>query len=633
MPAWVIDEYGRNDVLRFTDSALTPSVNFSSEVVIKVHATSLNPIDISMRGGYGSSVLKLRREPLSLGQRGSEFPVILGRDVSGVVVDCGSGVSLVNPGDEVWAAVPPWKQGSLAEFVILNENEVSVKPRSLSHAQAASIPYVASTAWSALVHAGGLNPDNTANKRVLIIGASGGVGTFSVQLLKAWGAHVTATCSTDAETLVRSLGADDVVDYRTGDSERQLQSREKFDVILDNVGGDTEKWALGLLRPWTGAKFITLVTPFIMNTDTLGLVDGLLLSGMTLHTKAITNVCRGVFYRWGIYAPDGSALDQIRELVDSGKILPVVESQFPFSEVPEAFLKVEGGHARGKTVITLIEEEEGVESVVPHEEEMPPPPQTSREHSTTSQAQDTTHSETKQPETAESLLEQAVLAQAVFAEAMAQSAQTAQAESPEPGEMMLPDIAGPVDTAQADTAQADTAQSVETSEDVKTETAEPVKMSQSDEEQLLDRAEPMELAQADIAPSVDTAQADIAPSVDTAQADIAPSVDTAQADIAPCVDTAQAVDSAEPVEMRETVQMEPEAAGEESADRSQANVTQSVERTPPDETVQSEDVMGVERERAETVQAEAAERQELSQPKDSGPQGEPPAGAGPANTA
>uniref|UniRef100_A0AAY5KUF6 Alcohol dehydrogenase-like N-terminal domain-containing protein n=1 Tax=Esox lucius TaxID=8010 RepID=A0AAY5KUF6_ESOLU len=125
MSAWVIDEYGNNGVLRFTEEATAPSISSGDDVLIRVHAASLNPIDIAMRAGYGSILLKLRRDLMSLGQNASEFPIILGRDVSGVVVDCGSGVTHFTPGDEVWAAVPPWKQGSLAELVSLSEYELS----------------------------------------------------------------------------------------------------------------------------------------------------------------------------------------------------------------------------------------------------------------------------------------------------------------------------------------------------------------------------------------------------------------------------------------------------------------------------------------------------------------------------
>ncbi|KAK2890081.1 reticulon-4-interacting protein 1 homolog, mitochondrial-like isoform X2 [Channa argus] len=358
MSAWVIDQYGTNEVLRYIDEIPIPTVSSVSEVMIKVHAASLNPLDISMRGGYGAKLLKLRRNPMCV-MDNTEFPLILGRDVSGVVVDCGSEVTHFAPGDEVWAAVPPWKQGSFAEFVTLTENEVSHKPKLLSHTEAASIPYVASTSLSALVNAGGLCRDSSSNKRVLITGGSGGVGTFSIQLLKAWGAHVTVTCSQNAEGLVRGLGADEVVDYTAGDPADHLEVMEKFDVILDNVGEDTEEWAMGLLKPWSGAKYVTLVTPLLHNTDSMGLLDGTFHAGFNLQTKAIQNILsRGVFYRWGFYAPDGPGLDEIRDLVDAGKILPVVEAQFPFSQVPQAFQKLEQGHARGKTVVRVADDDD-----------------------------------------------------------------------------------------------------------------------------------------------------------------------------------------------------------------------------------------------------------------------------------
>ncbi|KAI4801749.1 hypothetical protein KUCAC02_019624 [Chaenocephalus aceratus] len=361
MPGWVIDQYGTNGVLTYTEDIPVPTVNSPNDVMIKVYAASLNPLDIAMRGGYGATLLKLKRHPMSVlgSDYGSEFPLILGRDVSGVVVDCGSEVTHVAPGDEVWAAVPPWKQGSLAEFVTLTEYEVSHKPKSVSHAEAASIPYVANTALSALVNAGGLCRDSSSNKRVLITGGSGGVGTFSIQLLKAWGAHVTVTCSQNAEGLVRGLGADEVVDYTAEDASEQLEMMEKFDVVLDNVGGETEQLALGLLKPWSGAKYVTLVTPLLPNTDSMGLLNGMCQAGSSLQSKAVQNILSGgVFYRWGFYAPDGPALDDVSRLVDAGKILPVVEAQFPFTQVPQAFQKLEQGHARGKTVVRVTEEDD-----------------------------------------------------------------------------------------------------------------------------------------------------------------------------------------------------------------------------------------------------------------------------------
>ncbi|XP_053237555.1 reticulon-4-interacting protein 1, mitochondrial isoform X2 [Podarcis raffonei] len=354
MPSWVIDRYGKNDVLRFTNNMMFPLINFPNEVIIKVHAASLNPIDVNMRSGYGAAAIRMKRDPLHITSTGSEFPLTLGRDVSGVVMECGLDVKYFKPGDEVWAAVPPWKQGTLSEFVLASGNEISRKPRCLSHTQAASLPYAGLTAWSAIHLAGGLNQDNCINKRVLIFGAAGGVGTFAIQLMKAWGAHVTAVCSQDASELVKRLGADDVIDYKSGSVEEQLKTLPLFDFILDNVGGSTEKWAPDFLKKWSGATYVSLITPFLVNMDRLGVADGMLRTGMTFSSKTFKHLCKGVHYRWAFFAPSGPYLDEIADLVDAGKIHPVIDQVFSFSDVPKAFQKMEEGHARGKTDGILV---------------------------------------------------------------------------------------------------------------------------------------------------------------------------------------------------------------------------------------------------------------------------------------
>lgn len=352
MQAWVIDRYGDNDVLRYNKNVMFPIIHYPNEVIVKVRAASLNPIDVTMRSGYGAATLNMRRDPLNVKSTGSEFPLILGRDVSGVVMECGLDVSYFKPGDEVWAAVPPWKQGTLAELVVVSGNELSHKPKRLSHLQAAALPYVTLTAWSALVNTGGLNKNNCKGKRILIIGASGGVGTVAVQMLKLWGAHVTAVCSGNAAEIMMRLGADHVVNYKSENVEQQLRKLDLFDFILDNVGGDTEKWVLQHLKTWSGAKYVTLVTPFLLNTDRLGVADGMMQTGATIASKALKHLCRGVHYRWGFFIPSGPTLDEIAELVDADKLIPIIDQIFTFSDVPKAFQKMESGHARGKIVIT-----------------------------------------------------------------------------------------------------------------------------------------------------------------------------------------------------------------------------------------------------------------------------------------
>ncbi|KAG9470033.1 hypothetical protein GDO78_019044, partial [Eleutherodactylus coqui] len=319
MPAWIIDKYGGNDVLRFSDNLLFPILNYPNEVIIKVHAASVNPIDVNMRNGYGAKSLNMTRDPLHLKTSSTEFPLILGRDVSGTVMECGLSVKYFRPGDQVWAAVPPWKQGTLAEFVLANANEVSLKPKSLSHTEAASLPYVLLTAWAALVHSCGLSKEKCPGKRVLIIGSSGGVGTAAIQLLKAWGAHVTAVCSGNAFALMKNLGADDVIDYTVARVQEQLKTRDLFDAILDNIGGSSEELALHYLKPWSGATYVTLVTPFLYNNDQLGIADGMMRTGVTLASKVMKHYYKGIHYRWGFFAPSGPTLDEIGELVDAGK--------------------------------------------------------------------------------------------------------------------------------------------------------------------------------------------------------------------------------------------------------------------------------------------------------------------------
>uniref|UniRef100_H3CIN0 Reticulon 4 interacting protein 1 n=1 Tax=Tetraodon nigroviridis TaxID=99883 RepID=H3CIN0_TETNG len=340
MPAWVIDKYGNNDVLRFTKNASFPVISYPNEVIVKVFAAGLNPIDVAMRGGYGAATFSMQRDPLNITQSGSEFPLVLGRDVS---------IRIPEPPSD-----PPTSPGNISIFAIEGSTLVSHKPKSMSHTEAAAIPYVATTVWSALVNTGGLTKENCGTKRILILGGSGGVGTFAIQFLKAWGAHVTVTCSHNAQHLVRALGADCVVDYTAGPVKELLEALGwKFDLILDNVGGETECWAPSLLQPWRGSKYITLVTPFLQNTDMLGIADGMVKTAASLAASVFRHMVKGVHYRWGFFAASGPALDEIRDMVHARQVQAVVEDMFGFSQVPEAFQRIEKGHARGKTVVQI----------------------------------------------------------------------------------------------------------------------------------------------------------------------------------------------------------------------------------------------------------------------------------------
>lgn len=323
-------------------------------MLIEVHAASVNPIDVLLRGGYGASTLRLMKQSQEK-ETHLEFPITLGRDFSGVVVKTGRGIhkSQFKPGDEVWGALGPTRPGTHAQYVLGSAKEISKKPASLSHVEAASIPYVATTTWAAMCTAGGMTRHNARGKRVLLLGASGGLGLFATQLFKAWGAEVTATCRSDAADLVLSHGADITVDYTTPSAWRDLEHLQGFDYILDTVGGDAPEHALNLLRQMNLSKYISIKTPLLNNNDQFGVVGGLAKSALSLGMQALQGYRSGNQVLWAFFVPNSKALEHVAQLVDQGRIKPVVEKVFPFEEGHKAFEKVEGKHTRGKTVIDM----------------------------------------------------------------------------------------------------------------------------------------------------------------------------------------------------------------------------------------------------------------------------------------
>ncbi|KAL9968522.1 hypothetical protein ACROYT_G020629 [Oculina patagonica] len=353
MEAWSINEYGSNDVLNLSRQPL-PRLRKATDILVRVHAASVNPLDFRMRSGYGQTLLNLWRKL----EKVNEFPLILGRDFSGEVVKTGRLARRFKQGDQVWGTPSVIAGGTHGEFVAASQDEISIKPSNWMHSEAASLPYVACTVWTALVSRAGLKPNRCHDKRVLVLGGSGGIGSFAIQLLKAWGAYVGSTCSADAVDLVAGLGADLVVDYSAASAMEELATSGGFDVILDPFGGDIGETYARLLSKWKGSMFVTLAPPVLSNTDKLGASLGLLSAGQSFTSTAFQEaLCGGSLVLWGFFSPNGAALDHIRSLCQSGKIKPVVQEVFPFSKTNEAYAKLESGHARGKIVISMILEE------------------------------------------------------------------------------------------------------------------------------------------------------------------------------------------------------------------------------------------------------------------------------------
>jgi NADPH:quinone reductase-like Zn-dependent oxidoreductase len=323
MKAIVYTKYGPPDVLQLKEvEKPTPKDN---EVLIKIHASSLNALDWRM----------LRADPFFIRLMGGGLlkpkNKILGVDVAGVVEAVGKDVNQIQPGDEVFGDVSGVGGGSFAEYVCTRKNMLALKPANMTFEEAAAVPLAAVTALQGLRDNGKIQ----AGQKVLINGASGGVGTFAVQIAKSFGAEVTAVCSSRNLEMARSIGADRVIDYT---KENFTKSGQRYDLIFAANG---YHWIFDYRRALRlGGIFVMAGGPVSQLFQVMFL--GPLIS-MTGRRKIKTFVAR----------PNQKDLVFITELLDTGKVKPVIDRHYTLSEVPEAIRYLEEGHARGKVVITF----------------------------------------------------------------------------------------------------------------------------------------------------------------------------------------------------------------------------------------------------------------------------------------
>ena len=325
MKAIVYTEYGSSDVLHLKD--VEKPVPADDEVLVKVHAVSLNAADLHL----------LRADPFLI-RLSSGFlkpkHTILGSDIAGRVEAVGSNVTQFKPGDEVFGDISACGWGGFAEYVCVRENALVLKPTNLSFEQAAAVPMAAVTALQGIRHAGQIRP----GQKALINGASGGVGTFAVQLAKSFGAEVTAVCSTRNLETARSIGADQVIDYTKEDF---ATNGQQYDLILAANGDRSISDYKRALSP-TG---VYVQTGGSMGQMTQAMIQGPWIS-MT-GSKKMGNM--------GVAKPNQNDLVFMKELLESGKVKPVIDRCYPLSEVPDALRYLEEGHARGKVVITVAQ--------------------------------------------------------------------------------------------------------------------------------------------------------------------------------------------------------------------------------------------------------------------------------------
>lgn len=323
MQAIVYTQYGSPDVLQLREvAAPQPAEN---EVLVKVHATGLNAAD-----RYALSGRPFIARLMTGGLRRPKH-TILGADVAGVVEAVGRGVTQFRPGDAVYGDLSGVGSGGLAEYVCAPEGVWTLKPQSISFEQAAAVPMAAVTALQGLRDKGQLRP----GQQVLVYGASGGVGTFAVQIAKALGAEVTAVCSTRNVDMARSLGADHVIDYTRQDF---AQNGQRYDMIL----------AVNGYRPL--AHYRRALAPggvYVMVGGAMSQIFQALLLGPLLSARGGGKIVSLTA------KPNRTDLAYVGELLQAGKIRPVMDKCYPLREAPEAFRYLEREHARGKVVINV----------------------------------------------------------------------------------------------------------------------------------------------------------------------------------------------------------------------------------------------------------------------------------------
>jgi NADPH:quinone reductase-like Zn-dependent oxidoreductase len=332
MRAFVIDRYGSGARLRAGDMP-DPEMR-DEDVLVEVHAAGVNLLDSKIRSGEFKLILPYRP------------PLILGHDVAGVVVRVGSRVRRFRPGDDVYARPADGRIGAFAERIAIKEDDVALKPKALSMEEAASIPLVGLTAWQALIERAQLRK----GQKVLIHAGSGGVGTFAIQLAKHVGATVATTTSTANVDLVRSLGADVVVDYKKEDFADVLRD---YDVVLNSLDKVTLEKSLRVLKP--GGRLISISGPpdpdfgrDIGASWMVRLITRVLSSRIRAKARR-----RQVSYAFLFMRANGDQLTQMTSLIESGVIRPVIDRVFPFDATADAMAYVEAGRARGKVVVKV----------------------------------------------------------------------------------------------------------------------------------------------------------------------------------------------------------------------------------------------------------------------------------------
>ncbi|CGF88183.1 MULTISPECIES: NADP-dependent oxidoreductase [Bacillus] len=331
MKAMIIDRYGKVP-MRMAEVP-TPEIN-EYEVLAEIHAASINPIDFKIRDGKVKMLLKY------------EMPLILGNDFSGVITKVGSKVTRFKVGDEIYARPRKNKIGTFAEYIAIHEDDIALKPKNLSFEEAASIPLVGLTSYQALHDIMQLQK----GQKILIHAGSGGVGTFAIQLAKIMGAIVTTTASEAGANLVTSLGADEIINYKTEKFEDILKN---YDAVFDTIGGATLEKSFNIIKRGGNIVSVSGMPNARFGKEFgSGFFKTLLFS---LASKKLTALEKkhNVQYSFLFMKPSGGQLRTIANYIEAGEIKPVIDRVFPFEDAQKAMEYSEAGRAKGKIIVKI----------------------------------------------------------------------------------------------------------------------------------------------------------------------------------------------------------------------------------------------------------------------------------------
>jgi alcohol dehydrogenase len=331
MRAMVIDRYGKVP-MRLAEMP-TPEIG-EYEVLAEIHAASINPVDFKIRDGKVKLLVKYK------------MPLILGNDFSGVVAKVGAKVTRFKVGDEIYARPRKSRIGTFAEYIAIHEDDIALKPKNLSFEEAASIPLVGLTTYQALTDILQLQK----GQKILIQAGAGGVGTFAIQLAKLMGATVATTASEAGANLVKSLGADKIINYKTEKFEEILKN---YDAVFDTLGGEALEKSFEVIK--SGGKIVSvsgLPNARFGKEYGSGFLKTLLFSAAS-HKITKLEKKHNVQYTFLFMKPSGEQLRIIANFIETGKIKPIIDRVFPFEDAKKAMEYAESGRAKGKLILKI----------------------------------------------------------------------------------------------------------------------------------------------------------------------------------------------------------------------------------------------------------------------------------------